>query len=70
MSTNQKYSQRIHSKRQLVLVRDKLDSASFLMADVGSRYSDALPEVSEACATIVSMMNMIEVMVEDIRNHI
>jgi len=70
MSTNQKYSQRIHSKRQLHLVREKLDSASFLMADVGSRYSDAMPEVSDACARIVEIINMVEVMVEDIRTHI
>jgi len=70
MSTNQKYSARIHSRRQLVSIETHLKSCSILLADVGVRYTEAIPIVSSACHEMIMMINMMEAMVNDVRDNI
>jgi len=70
MSTNQKYSTRLHSKRQLLRVSEHFKSAVGLILEVGTRYQEALPQVSLGCSEMVTMVSMLESMIDDIRENI
>ena len=70
MSTNQKYSVRIHTRRQLVSTVTHLQNASKSLAQIGTRYENALPRVSLACDEMIKMLSMVEALVEDIRENI
>jgi len=70
MSTNQKYSTRIHSRRQLGRASDNVRSALGLLCDVKQRYLEALPIVAQGCGQLVEMLNMCENMICDIRDNI
>ena len=67
MPTNQKYSQRIHSRRQLIRASEHVRNASTIMCDVGLRYETALPTVSQACDKLNDMLVMCDALIRDIR---
>ena len=68
MPTNQKYSARIHSKRQLSSAGEHVRLASDALVSVGSRYEEALPQVSQACDKLNDMMVMAESMISDVKD--
>lgn len=70
MPTNQKYSTRVHSKRQLTRACDHVRNASLVLCELTPRYKDASPQVSEACSTLIEVLSMCENMITDIRDNI
>ncbi|GAH01791.1 unnamed protein product [marine sediment metagenome] len=70
MGTNQKYSARIHSRRQLHSIHTHLMSCTNQLADVGVRYGEAAPTVTFACREMIGMLNMVATMVTDVRKNI
>lgn len=70
MAEHQKYSTRVHSRRQLDRAGEHLQAASKVLLEIQPRYELALPRVSAACVEMIQMLTMIENMVEDIRNNI
>jgi len=70
MPANQKYSTRIHSRRQLGRSIEHLMEASKVLSEVGQRYSEALPIISNGCIHIVDLLGMVEVLIEDMRTNI
>jgi len=70
MPTNQKYSTRVHSRRQLTRASDNVRAASLVLCEMTPRYKEALPVVAEACSTIIEMLSMCEEMIRDIRDNI
>jgi len=70
MPTNQKYSTRVHSRRQLTRVSDNLRSSSLVLCELAPLYEAALPQVAAGCRQIVQMISMCENMVRDIRENI
>jgi len=70
MPTNQKYSTRVHSRRQLTRASDNVRAASLVLCEMTPRYKEALPMVSEACSTLIEMLSMAEEMIRDIRENI
>lgn len=70
MPTNQKYSARIHSRRQLLSINTHIASSINQLTDIGDRYIEALPKVKLACDEMIKMLIMVEAMVIDIRENI
>ena len=70
MPTHQKYSTRIHSKRQLGRANEHIQAASKVLCEISPRYVEALPRVSSACNQMIDMLNMVKTMIDDIRNNI
>ena len=70
MPANQKYSQRIHSRRQLGRANEHVRAASLVLCEMTPRYKEALPVVSEACSTLIEMLSIAENMISDIRDNI
>jgi len=70
MPTNQKYSTRVHSRRQLTRASDNVRAASLVLCEMIPRYAEALPQVSEACRQLIDMLSMAENMIRDIRENI
>jgi len=70
MPTNQKYSMRVHSRRQLTRASDNVRAASLVLCEMTPRYKEALPQVSEACSTLIEMLSIAENMIRDIRDNI
>jgi len=70
MPTNQKYSARVHSIRQLRSASEHVRAVLTVLCDVGPRYEEALPRVSMACKELNAMMIMAESMITDIRDNI
>jgi len=70
MTTNQRYSTRVHSKRQLTRASDNIRAASLILCEMTPRYKDVLPKVAEACSTLIEMLSMSEEMIRDIRDNI
>jgi len=67
MPTNQKYSARIHSRRQLTSASEHVRAVFDVLVLVGSRYEEALPQVSVACEKLNEMLVMAESMITGIR---
>jgi len=70
MPTNQKYSTRIHSRRQLSRANDHIKAASKVLCEIMPRYEKVLPRVSLACEQMIDMLAMVENMIDDIRSNI
>jgi len=70
MPTNQKYSARIHSRRQLVRASEHVRDTSMILCDIGSRYETVLPTVSQACEQLNDMLVMCDALIHDIREGI
>ena len=70
MTTNQKYSTRIHSRRQLSRAVEHIQATAKVLCEIEPRYRLALPRVSQACSQMTEMLNMIENMLNDIRDNI
>lgn len=70
MTTNQRYSTRVHSRRQLTRASDNVRAASLVLCEMSPRYKEALPKVAEACSTLIKMLSMCEEMIRDIRDNI
>ena len=70
MSTNQKYSARIHSRRQLASVDTYVSSCVKQLNSIGERYTEALPQVSEACLNMISMLELIKAVIIKVRESI
>lgn len=70
MSTNQKYSGRVHSRRQLISVQSHLVAATNQLNTIGQRYAGVLPQVSSGCVEMIKMLDMIKAMVNDLRDNI
>jgi len=69
MPTNQKYSMRVHSRRQLGRASEHILAVSKVLNDVGPRYKEALPQVSLACEQLNDMMVMADSMITDIKDN-
>lgn len=70
MSTNQKYSGRIHARRQLVSIDNHLTSAIKLLTDIGEVYLGAEPKISMACVELIKVLGLCTPMVTKIRDNI
>lgn len=70
MPTNQKYSNRIHSKRQLGRANEHIQAASKVLCEIAPRYAEAAPRVSLACEPMLDMLAMVESMITDIRDNL
>jgi len=70
MGANQKYSTRIHSRRQLGRAREHIVEAEKVLREVGERYAEALPLISKGCIENINMLGMIEELIEDMRTNI
>ena len=68
MGANQKYSGRIHTKRQLGRAVEHIQATALVLAEIQQRYIDASPVVSEACRHMIGMMSLTENMLEDIKD--
>ena len=69
-TANQKYSTRVHSRRQLGRVNEHLKEVEKVINEVGCRYNEALPQISEACVQIIALVNMLKTLIEDMRTNI
>ena len=70
MPANQKYSTRVHSRRQLTRASDHVKAASLVLCEMKQRYSEALPIVAEGSLHLVEMLTMCEDMINDLRDNI
>lgn len=70
MPANQKYSTRVHSRRQLSRSIEHLMEASNVLSEVGQRYNEALPLISGCCADCIGLLKMLEALIEDMRTNI
>lgn len=70
MPANQRYSTRIHSKRQLGRAREHIAEASKVLSEVGKRYADALPLIGDASIKVNDMLLMADALIEDMRQNI
>ena len=70
MPANQRYSTRIHSRRQLGRANEHIQAASKVLYEIKPRYEQALPRVSAACEQMIDMLSMVENMIDDIRENI
>ena len=69
-TANQKYSTRVHSRRQLSRSIEHLMEASKVLNEVGERYVDALPLISGGCIEVITMLKMVQALIEDMRVNI
>ena len=69
-TANQKYSTRVHSRRQLGRAKDHLTEVSRVLNEVGCRYADALPQIGDGCLKCNEMVSMLDALIEDIRTNI
>ena len=69
-TANQKYSTRVHSRRQLGRAKEHLTEVSKVMKEVGCRYADALPMVADACIQVNAMVDLLQTLIEDMRTNI
>jgi len=70
MPEHQRYSIRVHSRRQLGRSIEHLQEASKVLKEVGSRYADALPQIGDGCLKCIEMVEMLQTLIEDIRTNI
>jgi len=70
MEANQKYSGRVHTKRQIGRAVEHVQATALVLAEVGSRYQEALPAVSKACENMLSMTSLLEVMLDRMKEGI
>jgi len=68
MPANQKYSSRVHTKRQLGRAVEHIQAAALVLFEVGERYQEAAPTISTACKCLSDMVSMAENMLEEIRS--
>jgi len=69
MPTNQKYSKRVHSRRQLGRASEHIQAVLTVLCEIGPRYEEALPRVCMACKELSAMMNMADSMIIDIKEN-
>ena len=69
-TANQKYSIRIHSRRQLGRVGEHLTEAKKVLGEVGCRYADALPQIADASLKCTDMLTLLQTLIEDMRTNI
>lgn len=70
MPANQRYSTRLHSRRQLGRAWEHLTEVSTVLDEVGSRYIKVLPQIAVGCLKCNEMVNMLKVLIEDMRTNI
>lgn len=70
MPANQKYSTRVHSRRQLSRSIEHLMEAKNVLSEVGGRYIDALPQIADGCTKCLDMLTLVEALIEDMRVNI
>lgn len=70
MPANQKYSTRVHARRQLGRASEHIQATSKVLCEIKPKYEQALPRVSSACEQMIDMLSMVENMIEDIRDNI
>ena len=70
MSTNQKYSARIHSRRQLTSIDNHLKACLGMLNNLGIAYQEALPQVSEACINMITMIDLVKGMAAKVRENL
>ena len=68
MPANQKYSGRIHTKRQLGRAIEHIEAVALVLSEVQERYTEASPKVSEACRQLFQMMSITESMLKDMKD--
>jgi len=69
-TANQKYSTRVHSRRQLGRATEHLQEAFKVLQEVGSRYHEALPQIAEGCLKCNDMLDLLKTLIEDMRTNI
>ena len=69
MPANQKYSMRVHSRRQLGRASEHVKEASKVLCEIVPRYFEGLPRVSMACKELNDMMIMADSMITDIKDN-
>ena len=69
-TANQKYSTRVHSRRQLGRANEHLTEVSKVLNEVGQRYADALPQIANGCIKSNQMVDMLSTLIEDMRTNI
>lgn len=69
-TANQKYSTRVHSRRQLDRAREHIEAAEKVLKEVSYRYADALPDMADGLLKGSEMLLMLQALVEDIRTNI
>ena len=67
MGANQKYSGRVHTKRQLGRAVEHVEAIALVLTEVGERYHEAKPIVSAACKEMHSMTSMLQSLLECLR---
>jgi len=70
MGANQKYSGRVHTKRQLGRAVEHVEAIALVLCEVGSRYQDANPSISKACRYMCDMTTMLESMLDNMRSEL
>ena len=70
MPANQKYSMRIHSRRQLGRACEHIQEATKVLTEVGQRYAEALPLIARGCIHVNDALAMAEALIEDLRTNI
>ncbi len=70
MPANQKYSGRVHTKRQLGRAVEHVEAIALVLTEVGERYHEAKPIVSAACKEMHSMTSMLQSLLECLRGEI
>jgi len=70
VGTSQRYSNRLCARRQLVKIIRHLQESSKMLLDIGSKYKEASPIVSEACLEMDKLLTMCEAIANDIRDQI
>jgi len=70
MGANQKYSGRIHSKRQLGRAVEHVQATAIVLSEIQERYMEASPTVSEGCRHMLAIMSIIENMIGDLKDNL
>jgi len=70
MGANQKYSGRIHTKRQLGRAVEHIKATAQVLFEVQERYEKAVPLISEGCERMLEMIVMLEALLEEIKGEL
>jgi len=70
MPANQKYSGRIHTKRQLGRAVDHIQATVLVLSEVGERYQEVRPIISECCKHMLEMMAITENLLTDMKDNL
>jgi len=70
MGANQKYSGRVHTKRQLGRAVEHIHATALVLTEIQNRYYEAAPIISKGCEQVVELLEMIEVLLVDMKGQL